>query len=228
MKGLLCKDLTELLSPVNLIPAAVAMLAGMILKLPYLFACIALFIAVMPADSMRRDAVSRWETQQMMLPVSRFCIVTEKYLLTLICAAAAVLLTGLGMLWIAPAYQLDSEELLLWVMRACLCCLLIPALVCPVSFRFGYDKGRGILFLLIVFFAVVTASELAVPETEFGTVYAKLLSSISLSSMTLKDILRILLHGGSYKMILISVFCTLILTFVSWLLSLWGFCRREF
>ena len=233
MKGLLCKDLTELLSPLKLALTAGLLLGGILLKMPYLIACIALVFGVLPVDSMQRDAVSRWETQQMTLPVSRFRIVTEKYLLILLCTAISAGVMSFGMLWITMHYLITAGDFVLWIVRACLCCFLIPALVCPICFRFGYAKGRLVMLLLIVFFATVTATELAVPEAELvhGLIPEKLLYSWLPNFMERRsviDFLQTIHRTRSSAYITAAILGSAVLTVLSWLLSIRGFSRREF
>ena len=232
MKGLLCKDLAAILRPVNLAAAVLLMLVGMRLKVPFLLACIALLWSVQPVDIMLKDSVSRWEIQQMTLPVSRFRIVTEKYLLVLICAAVSCLLITAGMFRIALAYRLTAAETGFWIIRNLLSCIVIPAAVLPVSFRFGYQKGRGILFVLIVFFAVAAAAELSFPDEE----YAQILTLYKLTEAVfpwkghlivysdLTEMLDAVKTGKSTAAIACGGFGMILL---SWLLSLLGFSRRK-
>ena len=231
VKGLLCKDLSGIFVPLLVFTAM--LLAGAAKKIPYFLAFSALMIEMLPIDGMPKDAVSRWESYQLTMPVSRFGIVTEKYLLMLFCTAASAVLLSIGMLRFLLQGEMFVSDYTLWIVRACMGGILIPAVYFPFCFRFGYGKGKAVYILLIVSFAVLITGELAVTEAAeaHGLLSAKVLHGcfpLLTGNTAVSRLLCMLLDADSSQIIAVSVSGALILTLLSWLLSLWGFRRREF
>ena len=102
--------------------------------------------AMMPYTAMAYDERSKWDQMAAMMPYSTRDIVLGKYVFGWLCIAAAMVLSALfqGLLSFLGA----SLSLALLAMSA-LSGLCVLAITLPVMFRFGVEKGRLAMFLII-------------------------------------------------------------------------------
>ena len=233
MKGLLWKDLTSLCRPVNFIVVSAVLIAGISLKSLYLLTAIPLFLGSLPVAWMQEDENSRWHIRQMTLPYARGTIVAEKYLLSLLLALSAALLTCCGMLFSAQNRFPDFASAAAWLTGACMPCIVLPALMLPFCFRFGAAKSRLLVLFLIIAFGGLHSAAISFPDPEFTPFYYTIIAVIRLFPSVRENreavaFFNRMISAEKSTVILLTLAGYALLTAVSWLLSLPGFRRREF
>ena len=146
MKGLLLKDwyLTVKYMRMFLVVIAVFLIASVFNpQNSFFMAYPCVMLAMLPTTLYSYDDREKWTVYAQAFPVSRAQYVTEKYLFGAICTA--VYLALLTLLYLA----FDREGLGDAVTVAISLGLLASALMLPILFRFGAEKGR-IAYLVFV------------------------------------------------------------------------------
>ena len=107
---------------------------------------ITIWAALLPYTAMAYDERSKWDQMAAMMPYSPRDIVLSKYVFGWLCIAAAAVLSALlqGLL----SFLGGGLSPVLLAMSA-LSGLCVLAITLPVMFRFGVEKGRMAMFLLI-------------------------------------------------------------------------------
>ena len=105
-----------------------------------------IYTSMLPYTALAYDERSKWDQMAAMMPYSPRDIVLGKYVFGWLCIAAAMVLSALfqGLLSFLGA----SLSLALLAMSA-LSGLCVLAITLPVMFRFGVEKGRLAMFLII-------------------------------------------------------------------------------
>jgi len=102
-----------------------------------------LLASMIPVNLISYDAASRWEVMSLSLPYSRSQLVSVKYLMGLICEMGVLLLTvlfqGLKMASVGVFSAAEVGELGITLLTVS---LLLPALMLPLIFKLGVEKGR--------------------------------------------------------------------------------------
>lgn len=110
---------------------------------------ITIWAALLPYTAMAYDERSKWDQMAAMMPYSTRDIVISKYVLGWLCTAAAALFamavqllqTVLG----SPLAAFAPMDNLM----GCCASLCVLAITLPLMFRFGVEKGRLMMFLII-------------------------------------------------------------------------------
>jgi len=99
--------------------------------------------SMIPVNLIAYDTSSRWEVMSLTMPYSRTQLVSAKYLVGLLCEIGVILLTALCYgLKMGTTGSFSVTELgELAVTLVCLT-LLLPALMLPLVFKLGVEKGR--------------------------------------------------------------------------------------
>lgn len=106
-----------------------------------------LYAAMLPYTAMAYDERSKWDQLAAMMPYSTRDIVLSKYLLGMLCTAAAAILSLLVQAVAAPLLHTAFQpQTTLFSFFAALCIL---AAILPVMFWLGVEKGRVTMFILI-------------------------------------------------------------------------------
>ena len=165
MKGLLLKDLYVLLRQMRLFMLAILLLCVVNEQL-VTFAV--MYAAMLPYTALAYDEQSRWNQLAAMTPCRPLDIVLSKYLLgwLLMAAAAAFSLVMNGLLG-----RLGSELRVSTVVSALSLACICLAVLLPVMFRFGVEKGRmGFILIFVAIFSFIGSSSqfetLALPVLE--------------------------------------------------------------
>lgn len=148
MKGLIRKDIYVLTRQMRfflLFLAIFALLPG------YNMAVFAIaYSAMLPYTAMAYDERSKWSDLAAMMPYTPGDIVLSKYLLGWVLVASATVLALIPRLIfgsILPSYTGNSSALFLSFCVG----LAVIAITMPLLFRFGVEKGRmGIVLLIVV------------------------------------------------------------------------------
>lgn len=109
------------------------------------------YAAILPYTAMAYDERSKWGQLAAMLPYADRNIVLSKYLFGCLAIAVTagismVIQTGLTLVWNQAADNLSPLSTIPLAMGVGVCVL---ALTLPLMFRFGVEKGRLVMFLLI-------------------------------------------------------------------------------
>lgn len=233
MKGLLCKDFYSLCNPVGYLVPALLLLAGVILKMPYLLSFIAVYLGALPIGMLQNDEISRWDIRLMTMPFSRRTIVAEKYLFSLLLALIAALLIGCGVLFCGSAVFPDRASAAAWLTGALMPCIMMPVLCYPFSFRFGARKANMLFMVLIILFAGVFSASISFPDAVFVPLYYPIIALIKFFPGVRADAsavaeLNKVLELEKSRIILYTLAGYAILTILSWLLANRGFRKRSF
>lgn len=130
----------------------------------------AILFAMLPINTLKQDELSRWSAFAAATPASRNGIVNAKYLFGVLTALLAlvgnlVLLTALSL-----TGQLDESEplgiLLFLAVAMFVLTLLFQAVLLPINFRFGTQKGSIAMMVIVAGGAAVMISLLTVADVE--------------------------------------------------------------
>lgn len=100
-----------------------------------------LLAGMIPVNLIAYDTSSRWEIMSLTMPWSRAQLVSAKYLMGLLCEVCAIFLTVLCQgLKMGAAFSIGAlGELVATLLSIA---LLLPALMLPLIFKLGVEKGR--------------------------------------------------------------------------------------
>lgn len=146
MKGLLLKDFYQVVKYCRSYLLICLMFLGISLFADnnvffIVYPC--LLASMIPMNLIAYDTSSRWETMCLTLPYSRSQLVSAKYLVGLICEAGVIFLTVLSLgLKMGITGVFSASELGELANTLMTIALLLPALMLPLIFKLGVEKGR--------------------------------------------------------------------------------------
>ncbi len=146
MKGLLLKDFYQVVKYCRSYLLICLMFLGISLFADnnvffIVYPC--LLASMIPMNLIAYDTSSRWETMCLTLPYSRSQLVSAKYLVGLLCEAGVIFLTVLSLgLKMTINGVFSASELGDLVITLATIALLLPALMLPLIFKLGVEKGR--------------------------------------------------------------------------------------
>lgn len=110
-----------------------------------------IYAAILPYSAMAYDERSKWDQLAGMLPYADRDIVLGKYLFGYLSIAVAaglslVIQTALTLFWDRASDNLSPLSTIPLAMCVGVCVLALPL---PLMFRFGVEKGRLVMFLII-------------------------------------------------------------------------------
>jgi len=116
------------------------------------------YASMLPYTALAYDERSKWDQMAAMMPYSTRDVVLGKYVFGWLCIGAAAVLSGLfqAVLSLVTDREVLPGTLVLSVLGA----LCILAITLSVMFRFGVEKGRLAMFL-IIFLVCGTAGAIA-------------------------------------------------------------------
>lgn len=166
MKGLLMKDLLNLRQTgrVWALLLVVFLVIGFVQQSPaYVGSMLMVMLLLLPVNAMAYDENARWDAYALTMPITRRDLALSKYLLTLLGAAGAALVSvACGLLMSAGLREVLATVGLLLAAGLCMVSVLLPLL-----FRFGVQKGR---MLMIVIVLLPLALAAAFPDAVAGAV----------------------------------------------------------
>lgn len=110
---------------------------------------IVVWAALLPYTAMAYDEQCKWDRLAAMLPYSTKDLVLSKYVLGWLCAGAAAVLSLViqtASRVLGPLSQPADPTMLLLAFCGSLC---VMAVIMPMMFRFGVEKARWVMMLLI-------------------------------------------------------------------------------
>ena len=147
MKALLYKDAMVLWKQMKIMLLLILVFAVLPSGFQNVFAV--LYAALLPYTALAYDERSRWDRMAAAMPYSPRDIVTEKYVFGWIAALGALLLTLLLRLVSQYLLRMGEGASVEMLLMAFLGSLIAMALTLPLLFRFGVEKGRLAMMLLI-------------------------------------------------------------------------------
>lgn len=153
MKGLLLKDWYQIKS--NMKTMYLTVLAVLVVwtlsasgASTFAMNYAAIFLGILPVNLLTYDQSVGWVEYGQTLPVSKKTLVTEKYLIGLFCAAAAVVIGGLFVTVIPLRTGTAPDKDVLSLLAGSVCAiLLINGISLPLLYRFGAEKA-GMIYIL--------------------------------------------------------------------------------
>ena len=122
-----------------------------------------LFAGILPVTLISYEERDGWNSLCDTMPISRKTVVNERYVMTLLCFLGVYLLTlGVQAAVLLPKGR--AAELLQLACTLPAVGLLAPAVMIPVTFRWGVEKGRIVYYIFIgvvVALGVIGASSLS-------------------------------------------------------------------
>jgi ABC-2 type transport system permease protein len=153
MKGLILKDLFMLKRQGKIMLALFGFYAvysyatrssGMIVMM-FTVMCV-----MLPITTLALDEQNKWDRLALSMPVQRRTIVISKYVLGILLNVTATVLAAVKNLIFRPQVNgAGIEEILITSIAVCVATNLLLAIIMPLMFRFGVEKGR--LMLMAVF-----------------------------------------------------------------------------
>lgn len=154
MKGLLLKDWYQVrtnMKTMYLTVAFVLVIWVLSTSSAYVFpvSYAAIFLGILPVNLLTYDQSVGWVEYGRTLPVSKKTLVAEKYLIGLLCAAAAVVIGGLFITVISLRTGTTPDKDALSLLAGSVCAiLLINGIMLPLYYRFGAEKARMLYMLM--------------------------------------------------------------------------------
>ena len=147
MKALLYKDAMVLWKQMKLMLLLILVFALFPSGFQNTFAV--LYAALLPYTALAYDERSRWDRMAAAMPYSAGDIVTEKYVFGWLTAAGTLLLTLIIRLASEHLLRLGEGASAETLLMAFCGSLVTMAVTLPFLFRFGVEKGRMVMILLI-------------------------------------------------------------------------------
>lgn len=214
MKGLILKDffvlkktmLLYLMIELVLLTAAIFNPSMMTFAVLYF-----LILSVMlPITALAYDERAGWEKYALSMPVTRKELILGKYLLGLILLAVSILLNlifvgGYGLMTNFSSYGLNDFALLISASAAAGCLFL--SVLMPIMFRFGTEKGRIVMVLMIL---IPVGATLILSKTG-------VLDSIAEQGSAAEQVLNLIQNNLALGIGAVLVFCALMLAISLWI-----------
>lgn len=125
-------------------------------------------LSVLPITLIAYDEQANWNKYEVILPVSRAKIVLEKYLLVLIMIIPAIIVENIVFYF---NKNINASDILNLASMMLFIGTIIPIVILPITFRFGYLKSKIISLFIIAFIAatmgVITSATSEFIQTNF-------------------------------------------------------------
>lgn len=212
MKGLLIKDL--MITKKNCLSLFVISFGLFVISLiskmsvVYLYYSVAI-VSIIPINTIAYDEAYKWNKYELLLPISKKTVVREKYLLSLTLVLPIMLIERI----IYVLVHNQSVTNILSLMPIMLFCgVIVPIVVLPIVFKFGYIKGR--LIYLISLVVIALSISVASP-----------ISIISISESSGSILLDVLFTP--YKSAILFAVISVTLLLISYAISVRVYQKRE-
>lgn len=149
MRGLIIKDLINLKRQSMIMAVLVVFYIVLALTMEnnsMLGGVLAVMSAILPITAMSYDERAHWDKYALSMPVSRNDVVISKYILGLLLSAASFIITLVFNMITHGDTPLDN---LLTSLALSVIALLFLSLLLPILFKFGVEKGRLLMMLLL-------------------------------------------------------------------------------
>ena len=174
MKGLLLKDLFAIRRQGKILLVFVvvySIYAVMVKNISMLGGMVVLMCAMMPITTMSFDEFCKWDKYALSMPLSRKTIVLSKYSLGIILDLAGILiLAPISAIMVLFTKEMKVSESLLVLLVIGEVAITFLAIILPILFKFGVEKGRMLMMIVIfaptILFLLVSKIGMKVPSEE--------------------------------------------------------------
>ena len=218
MKGLLIKDLKLIKTQRTFLSIVAGICVALLAsgkEMSVVFAYVAAVLSMVVVSTVSYDEYNNGMSFLFTFPVSRKKYVLEKYVFGIL-SVAAVLAAGSGLMGVVSAVKLQSfqqQEWFLALLGAVLTAVLILSLYLPVQLKFGAEKGKIVMFLII---AAVVGLGYAVKE-------AALVFQVDLSG-----IMEQVMNAGTAQVTAALAALSALLMVISYMVSVAVMKRKQF
>jgi len=174
MKGFIYKDLCLLGSVWKSYAFILLMFSALtvtgVYDVSFLFMMVSIILCMYPSTSFSYDELAKWDRFAVSVPNGRVKVVRAKYGFALLLGAFSLVFDLLLALLAAFLDRMELGNGLLTCVGGVAGALLINALMLPLLFRFGAQKGRILLIAVVAALAGVLGALLAIGGmTAFGS-----------------------------------------------------------
>lgn len=203
MKGLLIKDLlnmrryAKLMLLFALFYAVLFSASGM----TGISSVIVLVFSMLVITTISYDDMAKWDRYALTMPVTKRDIVCSKYVLLLLFTGAGVVLSLIIEAIIAVVQrQINIPETLMAAEAVLLISLLFGAVMLPLIYRFGAEKARILLLLVVLLPTVLITGGMTLLKNLGFTLEASGLNTILQYGLVFSPVIVALLLYGSYRL----------------------------
>lgn len=118
----------------------------------------AILIMICSLSSFSYDSYNHWNEFAMSLPLSRADLVKSKYLFILLLCAFGTAVTLILSLIVGLIIHLPMQEIFIATLYSALTALFLGALTTPFIYKFGVEKARYILIIIVMIPTLVFVS----------------------------------------------------------------------
>lgn len=153
MTGLIYKDffvMRKALKSYLLIMVLYAVLAYLeLFSYSFIITFIQVMLMVLPISAFAYDEQAKWDRYAMSLPLGRRAVVGARYLFLLVLILLTTLVGLAGIFTLALVREEELTEMLLTLTVSSTIGLLVPAILLPLSYKFGAERARPFLYAII-------------------------------------------------------------------------------
>jgi putative exporter of polyketide antibiotics len=153
MKGLILKDLYAIKKQSKVLMILLMfylVYSIMIENVSMLGSMMAVICAVMPVTTMSYDERCKWEKYALSMPVTRKMVVLSKYFLGIVLNLLSMLIiVPLGIFITSSTDGMKLKDSLLTILIIAAVSMLFLSFILPILFKFGVEKGRFLMMLII-------------------------------------------------------------------------------
>ena len=106
-------------------------------------------LLILPLSLFSFDQASHWDRCAVSLPLSRRAIVGGRYLFVLLLALIVLALEGLMLVVFSLFFREQLDSALFNMLGGLVTGLVIPAILMPLNYKFGPERARIFLFVLV-------------------------------------------------------------------------------
>ena len=161
MKGLIIKEFLGLRRYFRMLAVLMVLYIFMAFGMTSvsIFAAInAILVMICSLSSFSYDSYNHWNEFAMSLPLSRADLVKSKYLFILLLCAFGTAVTLILSLIVGLIIHLPMQEIFIAILCSALTALFLGALTTPFIYKFGVEKARYILIIIVMIPTLVFVS----------------------------------------------------------------------
>lgn len=161
MKGLIIKEFLGLRRYFRILAVLMVLYIFMAFGMTSvsIFAAInAILVMICSLSSFSYDSYNHWNEFAMSLPLSRADLVKSKYLFILLLCAFGTAVTLILSLIVGLIIHLPMQEIFIAILCSALTALFLGALTTPFIYKFGVEKARYILIIIVMIPTLVFVS----------------------------------------------------------------------
>lgn len=116
----------------------------------YLVGIFILIMSMQSISSMSYDELAKWDIYALTMPISRTKLVISKYVLSMLLAITACIISGsIAYFAILPISKMSTVEFLISSYLIFAVSILFLSILLPLIYKYGVEKSRLLLFVVI-------------------------------------------------------------------------------